>query len=164
MGTDPIFLDSRKKGSVPVRRIARSAIVECSPRQVYDLVEDIESYPEFLPWCIAAHVRERTAGRTVATIEVGMPGIRQSFTTENANAPGKSIDMRLLEGPFRRFEARWKFSALGTVAARIEFAIAYEFADRILATALDPLFEHIAGTMVDAFTRRAERLYAKPAR
>ena len=145
-----------------MRRITRSAVVECSARQMYDLVEDIESYPEFLPWCLAAHVRERAAGRTVATIEVGMPGIRQSFTTENANAPGKSIDMRLLEGPFRRFEAHWKFAALGS-GAKVEFAIAYEFADRILATALDPLFEHIAGTMVDAFTRRAERLYANPA-
>ena len=164
MGTDPIFLDSREKGPVPVRRIARSAIVECSPRQVYDLVEDIESYPEFLPWCMAAHVRERAAGRTVATIEVGMPGIRQSFTTENANAPGKSIDMRLLEGPFRRFEAHWRFAALGTAATSIEFAIAYEFADRILATALAPLFEHIAVTMVAAFTRRTESTYAKPAR
>jgi ribosome-associated toxin RatA of RatAB toxin-antitoxin module len=147
-----------------MRRIARSAIVECSARQVYDLVEDIESYPEFLPWCVAAHVRERVPARTVATLEVGMPGIRQSFTTENTNAPGKSIDMRLLQGPFRRFEAHWKFTALGAAATRIEFAIAYEFADRILAKALEPLFDQIAGTMVDAFTRRAERLYAKPAR
>ena len=147
-----------------MRRIARSAIVECSARQMYDLVEDIESYPEFLPWCSAAHVRERTAGRTVATLEVGMPGMRQSFTTENANAPGKSIDMRLLQGPFRRFEAHWRFTALGAGAARVEFAIGYEFADRILARALDPLFEGIAGTMVDAFTRRAERLQGRRAR
>jgi len=146
-----------------MRRIARSAIVECSPRQVYDLVEDIESYPQFLPWCVATQVRERTQGRTVATIVVGTP-LPQAFTTENTNAPGESIDMRLLEGPFRSFEAHWKFAALGAAATKIEFAIAYEFADRILATALDPLFEHIAGTMVDAFTRRAERLYAKPAR
>ena len=146
-----------------MRRIARSAIVECSPRQVYDLVEDIESYPQFLPWCVATQVRERTPERTVATIVVGTP-LPQAFTTENTNAPGESIDMRLLEGPFRTFEAHWKFAALGTAATKIEFAIAYEFADRILATALEPLFEHIAGTMVDAFTRRAERLYAKPAR
>ena len=147
-----------------MRRITRSAIVECSAQQVYDLVEDIESYPEFLPWCLGARVRERAPGRTVATIEVGMPGIRQSFTTENANAPGKRIDMRLLQGPFRRFEAHWKFAALGPAAAKIEFAIAYEFADRIMASALDPLFEHIAGTMVDAFTRRAEMLHGNPAR
>ena len=146
-----------------MRRIARSAIVECTPRQVYDLVEDIESYPQFLPWCVATQVRERTPGRTVATIVVGTP-VPQAFTTENTNAPGESIDMRLLEGPFRQFEAHWKFAPLGESATRIEFAIAYEFADPIAAMALEPLFQHIAGTMVDAFTRRAERLYAKPAR
>ena len=146
-----------------MRRVARSAIVECSARQMYDLVEDIESYPEFLPWCSGAHVRERTAGRTVATLQVGILPMRQSFTTENTNAPGKSIDMRLLEGPFRRFEAHWKFAALGSGGSKVEFAIAYEFADRILARALDPLFEGIAGTMVDAFTRRAERLQRRRA-
>ena len=147
-----------------MRRIARSAIVECSARQMYDLVEDIESYPEFLPWCTAAHVRERTAGRTVATLEVGMPPMPQSFTTENTNVPEKSIDMRLLQGPFRKFEAHWKFAALGSKAAKVEFAIAYEFADPILAIALDPLFEGIARTMVDAFSRRAARLHGKRAR
>jgi ribosome-associated toxin RatA of RatAB toxin-antitoxin module len=146
-----------------MRRIARSAIVECSPRQVYDLVEDIESYPQFLPWCVATQVRERTPGRTVATIVVGTP-LPQAFTTENTNVPGDSIDMRLLEGPFRTFEAHWKFAALGTAGTKIEFAIAYEFADPIAAMALERLFDHIAGTMVDAFTRRAERLYAKRAR
>jgi ribosome-associated toxin RatA of RatAB toxin-antitoxin module len=88
----------------------------------------------------------------------------QAFTTENTNAPGESIDMRLLQGPFREFEAHWKFAALGTAGTKIEFAIAYEFADPIAAIALEPLFEHIAGTMVDAFTRRAGRLHARPAR
>jgi len=147
-----------------LRRITRSAIVECGAHRVYALVEDIESYPEFLPWCVAAHVRERSPGRTVATIEVGMQGIRQSFTTENANTPRQAIDMRLLEGPFRRFAAHWRFAALGTGATRIEFAIAYEFASRMIANLLDPLFERIAGTMVNAFTRRAEALYGKAAR
>lgn len=146
-----------------MRRIARSAIVECSAERLYTLVEDIESYPEFLPWCVGAHVRERSLGRTVATIEVGMPGIRQSFTTENANSPGRGIEMRLLEGPFRRFAAHWKFAPLGAGAARIEFAIAYEFANRVVARALDPLFEIIAGTMLDAFTRRAEMRNGKAA-
>ena len=146
-----------------MKRIARSAIVECSAEQLYALVEDIESYPEFLPWCLEAHVRERAPGRTVATIRVGMRGIRQSFTTENANFPGQAIEMRLLEGPFRRFAAHWKFAPLGTDAARIEFALAYEFANRMIAKALDPLFAQIAGTMVDAFTRRAEALHGKTA-
>jgi ribosome-associated toxin RatA of RatAB toxin-antitoxin module len=147
-----------------MRRIARSAIVDCSAQQMYDLVEDIESYPKFLPWCTAAHVRERSAGRTVATLEIGMPPIPQSFTTENTNVPGKSIDLRLLHGPFRKFDAHWKFAPLGPGGAKIEFTIAYEFADPILAVALDPLFEGIAGTMVDAFTRRADRLHGKRTR
>ena len=147
-----------------MRRIARSAIVECSAEVLYALVEDIESYPEFLPWCAAAHVRERSPGRTVATLEVGMRGIRQSFTTENANSPGRGIEMRLLEGPFRRFGAHWKFAPLGAGAAKIEFALAYEFANGVVAKALDPLFGTIAGTMVDAFTRRAEMLHGKGAR
>ena len=147
-----------------MRRITRSAIVECSARQMYDLVEDIESYPEFLPWCSGAHVRERTAGRTVATLEVGTFPMRQSFTTENTNAPGKSIDMKLLHGPFRKFDAHWKFTALGPNGAKIEFSLAYEFADPILALSLQPMFDGIAGTMVDAFTRRAERLHGRRAR
>jgi ribosome-associated toxin RatA of RatAB toxin-antitoxin module len=146
-----------------MRRFTRSSIVECSAQQVYTLVEDIESYPQFLRWCVAAHVRERSPGRTVATIEVGMQGIRQSFTTENSNAPGQGIEMRLLEGPFRRFSAHWKFAALGSAATRVEFAIAYEFANRMIANMLDPLFGHIAGSMVDAFTRRAEALHGKRA-
>ena len=147
-----------------MRRIQRSAIVECSAQRMYDLVEDIESYPEFLPWCTGAHVRERSAGRTVATLDVGMPPMRQSFTTENTNVPGKSIDMRLLHGPFRKFDAHWKFTPLGPGGAKVEFAIVYEFADLFLAATLDPMFEGIAGTMVDAFTRRAERVHGHRAR
>jgi ribosome-associated toxin RatA of RatAB toxin-antitoxin module len=147
-----------------MKRISRSAIVERSAAELYALVEDIGSYPQFLPWCVEAHVRERTPGRTVATLTVGMTGIRQSFTTENANRPGESIEMRLLEGPFRRFSSHWRFTPLGAHAAKIEFALSYEFANRVIAKALDPLFERIADTMVEAFTRRAEMLHGKAAR
>jgi ribosome-associated toxin RatA of RatAB toxin-antitoxin module len=138
-----------------MKRISRSAIVERSARDLYTLVEDIESYPRFLPWCLEAHVRERAPGRTVATLSVGVRGLRQSFTTENANREGEAIDMRLLEGPFRRFAAHWRFVALGERASKIEFSMAYEFSTRVIAKALDPLFERIADTMVEAFTRRA---------
>ncbi len=147
-----------------MKRISRSAIVERSAAEMYALVEDIESYPQFLPWCLAAAVRERSPGRTVATITAGMRALRQSFTTENANRPGESIEMRLLEGPFRRFQAHWRFAPLGARAARIEFSIAYEFSSRMLARALDPLFESIANTMVDAFTRRAGTLHGEDPR
>src|SRR3970040_1242829 len=95
-----------------MKRIARSAIVDRPASALYALVEDIESYPRFLPWCHSAHVHERGPGLTRATLTVGLKGIRQSFTTENTNRPAEAIDMRLVKGPFRRFSAAWRFHAL----------------------------------------------------
>jgi ribosome-associated toxin RatA of RatAB toxin-antitoxin module len=146
-----------------MKRIARSALVEHPAAELFALVEDIEAYPRFLPWCREACVRERSAGRTIATLTVGLKGMRYAFSTENSNRPPEAIDMRLLEGPFRRFEAHWRFHALGAQAARIEFAMAYELAGGLGARALAPLFDSIADTMVDAFKRRADQVYAKPA-
>jgi ribosome-associated toxin RatA of RatAB toxin-antitoxin module len=140
-----------------MKRITHSAIVERGAEDAYALVEDIESYPDFLPWCLAAQVRERAPGRTVATLTVGVKGVRQSFTTENTNKPGRAIEMRLLEGPFRRFAASWRFTPLEAHAAKIEFHLEYEFANRLVAGALDPLFAHIADSMVAAFARRAAK-------
>ncbi|HET9733671.1 MAG TPA: type II toxin-antitoxin system RatA family toxin [Burkholderiales bacterium] len=147
-----------------MKRIARSAIVEHPASELFALVEDIEAYPQFLPWCREARVRERGAGRTVATLAVGLKGVRYEFSTENSNRPPDAIDMRLLEGPFRRFEAHWRFHALGSRAARIEFSMVYELAGGIVARALAPVFDRIADTMVDAFKRRADQVHAKPAR
>jgi ribosome-associated toxin RatA of RatAB toxin-antitoxin module len=147
-----------------MKRISRSAIVEHGAAQLYALVEDIESYPRFLPWCTGACVRERTPERTVATLCVGVGRVKQSFTTENANFAGRLIRMRLLEGPFRRFAATWRFTPLGSRASKIEFALEYEFANRAVATVLEPIFGRIADTMVEAFTRRAGASHDKAAR
>lgn len=138
-----------------MKRIARSAIVECSAEDFYALVEDIEAYPSFLSWCAAAEVRERTPGRTVATLTLAAKGLRQSFTTENANQPGRAIAMRLLEGPFKRFGAQWRFTPLQTEAVKVEFTLEYEFSSRIVAALLDPVFKRIADGTVEAFARRA---------
>ncbi len=139
-----------------MKHVARSAIVEHSVGVLYALIDDIESYPMFLPWCREAKVHAREDGRTVATISVGLRGVRRSFTTENRNVPNASIDMHLIEGPFKRFAAGWRLVALGEHAARVEFVMEYEFASRVIARMLDPLFGHIADTMVDAFVRRAD--------
>jgi len=138
-----------------MKRIARSAIVESSAEAFYTLVDDIESYPLFLPWCAAAQVRERGPGRTVATLTLAAKGIRRSFTTENSNVPGRSIDMRLLEGPFRHFSAAWRFTVLQPQVAKVEFSLAYEFSSRIVAVVLEPVFSRIADTTVEAFASRA---------
>jgi ribosome-associated toxin RatA of RatAB toxin-antitoxin module len=137
-----------------MKRITRSAIVDCTADAFYALVEDIEAYPSFLPWCAAAHVRERTPERTVATLTLAAKGLRQSFTTENANQPGRAIDMRLLEGPFKRFEAHWRFRQLSPEATKVEFSLAYEFSSRLVATLLDPVFNRLADGTVAAFVRR----------
>ena len=143
--------------------IARSAIVGYSAQAMYDLVENIEAYPEFLPWCRATRVVERREGVTTAVLSVGLKGINQSFATENVNTPGESIRMRLVEGPFSSFRAAWKFQALGANAAKIEYSMDYQLTGGVLAKVLAPLFDHIADTMVDAFSRRAQSVYGPPA-
>jgi ribosome-associated toxin RatA of RatAB toxin-antitoxin module len=146
-----------------MKRVTRSAIVEHSAEEVYRLVEDIEAYPGFLPWCLAARVHERSAAATRATLTVGMPGLRQSFTTRNENRPGQSIDLQLVEGPFKSFAAAWRFHPLSPRACRIEFSLRYEFSSRVLAKLLEPLFDSIANSMVDAFARRADERYGRDA-
>ena len=142
-----------------MKRISRSAIVEHSAAELYALVQDIESYPRFLPWCVDAKVLE--AGK--ATITAGMRGLRQSFTTLNESKAPEAIDMRLVEGPFKAFEAAWRFTALGPKACRIDFSLEYEFSSYALAKLLEPLFDRIADTMVDAFARRADEVHGRPA-
>jgi ribosome-associated toxin RatA of RatAB toxin-antitoxin module len=142
-----------------MKEIARSAIVEHSAAEMYALVEDIEAYPRFLPWCAAAEVHERRAGATKATLTVGLGGLRHSLTTLNENRPGEAIDMRLVEGPFRRFHGEWRFVPLGAHASRIEFTLQYEFSSRTLGRLLAPLFDGIADSMVEAFVRRAAEVY-----
>jgi ribosome-associated toxin RatA of RatAB toxin-antitoxin module len=141
-----------------VKKISRSAIVEHTAGELYALVEDIESYPRFLPWCLEAQILEKNSFVT-AKITAGMSGLRQSFTTRNENRPGESIDMRLVEGPFKHFAAQWRFAPLAAHACRIEFSLEYEFSSRVLAKALEPLFERIADTMVSAFAKRSDEIH-----
>jgi ribosome-associated toxin RatA of RatAB toxin-antitoxin module len=141
-----------------MKRISRSAIVEHRAEEMYALVDDIESYPRFLPWCVAARVDKRTATSVEATLTVGMRGLRTSFTTRNDNRAGDAIEMRLVHGPFRRFAAAWRLRPLSERACSIEFSLEYELAGP-LAGMLAPLFDRIADTMVDAFTRRAAQVH-----
>jgi ribosome-associated toxin RatA of RatAB toxin-antitoxin module len=142
-----------------MKKLARSAIVEHSAAEMYALVEDIEAYPSFLPWCTAAEVHSRQGDVTEATLTVGVGALSQSFTTRNTNRPGEAIDLKLVKGPFRRFAARWRFVPLSEHASRIEFSLEYEFSSRTLGRLLAPLFDGMADTMVDAFVRRADEVH-----
>jgi ribosome-associated toxin RatA of RatAB toxin-antitoxin module len=143
-----------------MKEIRRSAIVEHSAAEMYRLVDDVESYPQFLPWCQAVRI-ETIGGKRHATLTVGLRGIRQSFTTVNENHPDQAIDLRLVEGPFKRFQADWRFVALSAGACEIVYSMRYEFASRVIGKLLEPLFDQIADTMVDAFTRRADELHGR---
>ncbi|HVL36224.1 MAG TPA: type II toxin-antitoxin system RatA family toxin [Burkholderiales bacterium] len=141
-----------------MRRISRSAIVPHSAQAMFALVDDIESYPRFLPWCVGAAVHERSPGSVRATLTAGLRGLRQSFTTLNELRPPASIELRLVHGPFRRFAGAWRFEALSPHACRVEFSLEYELSGP-LAALLQRLFDRIADSMVDAFTRRADEVY-----
>lgn len=140
--------------------VERQALVAYSAPSMYAMVEDIESYPGFLPWCSGAEVAFRDELRTVATIHVDFRGVHQQFTTDNTKRPGERIDMRLVRGPFRSLGGEWRFTPLAREACRVELSLAYELANPMLDRIVGPVFNHIANTFVDAFVRRAEALHA----
>jgi ribosome-associated toxin RatA of RatAB toxin-antitoxin module len=138
--------------------VERQALVPYSAARMYALVEDVESYPSFLPWCRGAEVAFRDARRTVATLHVEYRGVRQQFTTENRKRPPERIELALVSGPFRSLSGEWRFAALAAEACRVELSLAYELGTPILDRLLGPAFDHIANTFVDAFVRRADAL------
>lgn len=141
--------------------VDRSALVEFRAAQMYALVEDIESYPRFLPWCSGVDIVSREPGRTIATLHVFYHGIRQNFTTENKNVPGQSIDIRLVSGPFKHLLGAWRFQPLGEHASKVSLHMEYQLSNALLSKLMGPVFGHIANTFVDAFVRRAQAVQPK---
>jgi ribosome-associated toxin RatA of RatAB toxin-antitoxin module len=144
-----------------MKSVTRSALVSFSAQQMFDLVEAVEQYPQFLPWCSGSSVSHRDAEVTQATIHINFRGIKQSFSTENHKQPPERMTLQLVEGPFRMLDGEWRFSALGAEACRIDFRLSYEFSSGLLEKLVGPVFGHIAGTMVDAFLKRADNVYAR---
>lgn len=139
--------------------VTRSALVHHGAEQMFELVDAVERYPEFLPWCGAAAVSHRDAVTTHATIHINYRGVRQSFSTENRKEFPQRMTMRLVDGPFRALDGEWRFSPLGENGCKIDFRLDYEFSNRLLEKIVGPVFGYIAGSMVDAFLKRADRLY-----
>ncbi|MEI6320904.1 MAG: type II toxin-antitoxin system RatA family toxin [Pseudomonadota bacterium] len=141
--------------------VEKSVLVQYTPEQMFRLVDRVEDYPAFLPWCGGSSVSDRSGARLRATVMIDYHRVRQSFTTENTRVEPESIDVKLVDGPFRQLDGSWRFKALGQEACKIEFRLHYEFASRILEKLLSPVFNHIANTFVDAFVKRAEQVYGK---
>ena len=139
--------------------VTKSVLVTYSATQMFALVDDVESYPRFLPWCGGARVLDQAPGRKTARIDIDYHGVRAHFTTDNVNRPPDSIVITLNDGPFRHLHGEWRFRVLGELGCSVEFDLAYEFATTLLDKAIGPVFGHIANTLIDAFVRRADVVY-----
>ncbi|MBX8495992.1 type II toxin-antitoxin system RatA family toxin [Pseudomonas cichorii] len=139
--------------------IQRSALLPYPARFLYDLVNDVARYPEFLPWCAAAVVLEESEIHMRASLEVAKGGLSQKFVTRNVLVPGESIVMDLVEGPFSQLHGVWTFKPLGDKACKISLDLTFDYAGSIVRATLGPLFNQAANTLVDAFCQRAKELH-----
>lgn len=140
-------------------RVEKSVLVAHTPERMFELVDRVEDYPKFLPWCGGTELKTRDDTLTVATIHIAYMGIRQSFTTRNTKRVPREMRIKLQDGPFSELEGDWVFLPLGDDACKIEFRLQYAFSSHILEKLLAPVFAHITNTFVDAFVRRADEVY-----
>ena len=141
--------------------IEKSVLVEYSAQQMFDLVDQIERYPEFLPWCGGTRVKAREETMVLATIDIDYLHLKQSFTTKNTMQAPHTIQMHLHEGPFQQLDGQWHFVALSFEACKVDLRLQYEFSSKLMETLVNPVFSLIAGALVDAFVVRAEKVYGK---
>ncbi len=141
-------------------QVHKSVLIWYSPTEMYDLVTDVESYPQFLPWCGGASVDASEGDSVCATVVIDFKGIRQSFTTRNTNVPGQEVRMQLVSGPFSNLQGHWLFNPLADgKACKVEFVLDYRFSNFVVEKVIGPVFNHIASSFVDAFVRRAKSVY-----
>ncbi|RIA19874.1 ribosome-associated toxin RatA of RatAB toxin-antitoxin module [Ectopseudomonas oleovorans] len=140
-------------------RIQRSALLPYPAQALFDLVNDVASYPQFLPWCSASQVLEVSEAHMLASLEVAKGSLSQRFVTRNTLLPGQRIEMNLQEGPFSRLHGVWEFKALGEKACKITLDLSFDYAGPLVRATLGPLFNQATNTMVDAFCQRAKQLY-----
>lgn len=143
-----------------MKKITRTALLPYSAQQVFDLVNDVASYPEFLPWCGDAEVVSQTEFEMQAKVTIARAGIKQTFSTRNHLVPGQRIEMNLVDGPFKALKGEWEFKVLDVDACKISFEVEFEVSSGLLNAAIGPIFEQIANTLVDAFCERAKQVYA----
>ena len=144
-----------------MKTVHKSVLIWYSAEEMFDLVTDVARYPEFLPWCDRASVEPDETGMR-AEIGIALAGLHQTFKTHNEHVPGREVNMALVDGPFSHLEGHWKFIPLGQPgqrACKVTLELQYDFKNAALATLVGPVFDRIAGSMVDAFVKRAEQVY-----
>lgn len=140
--------------------VARKVIVELPAPAMFALVDGVESYPEFLPWCAGVEVFGRTAAETHARIDIDFHGLKSHVATRNRNEPPEWIHLALADGPFERLAGHWHIRPLGDDGCAVEFNLEYAFASRTMEKILGPVFGHVVETLVERFVERAGRVSA----
>lgn len=125
---------------------------------MYALINDIESYPSFVPWCTHARVDSRSESEIVATLGVKRAMLHTEFTTRNTLEPERAVHLRLIAGPFSNLEGSWHLTPIGDAGTRIDFELRFKFSNVVMSALLEPLFESTAGSLVDAFVARARQV------
>ncbi|HYM43407.1 MAG TPA: type II toxin-antitoxin system RatA family toxin [Steroidobacteraceae bacterium] len=141
-----------------MREVKRAALVSQPPARLFALINDIESYPTFLPWCTHARVEERTAQQLVATIGVRQGALHGEFTTRNTLEPERRVHMQLVSGPFSLLEGEWLLTPVDTNGCRVELTLRFAFRNAVAGLLFEPRFAATVGSLVDAFVARARSL------
>ncbi len=141
--------------------VKRSALLPYSAEQMFKLVNDTDSYPEFIPWCVKCEVLNESESQKQATMSFAKSGIHSSVTTCNELDTNKSITMRLQEGPFKHLVGTWMFHEIDENSCKVELDMQFTFSNRLYALTLGPIFNQVANKLVSAFTERAQKLYGR---
>ena len=142
-------------------QVNRSALVMYSAAQMYDLVNDVAAYPQFLPGCVSSKIIALQDNVMTASVEVAKAGIRKTFTTTNTLVSNERIDMALLDGPFKKLQGGWQFVELDEQACKIVLALDFEFSSKLVELAFAKVFTELVNNMVIAFTQRAKVVYGQ---
>jgi ribosome-associated toxin RatA of RatAB toxin-antitoxin module len=143
-----------------MHRVDRSILVPYSQAQMFDLVRDVDAYPQFLPWCPSTRVLPGgQPGVVEARVDIAYLGVRSHFTTRNEQEAPSMIRLSLLDGPFRDLRGTWRFAALGADACKVTLELEYRFSAGLLGRIVAPVFEKVANSLIDAFAARAQALY-----
>ena len=140
-------------------RLQRSALVIFTPQQMFDLVNGVEEYPCFLPWCRNGRIESMVSDEMVATLEIVWGGFQKSFTTRNRLQAPDRLDIALVRGPFRTLQGHWTFRVLPDALCQVTLVLEFELSGHFLDRLFQPVFYGIAGSLVDAFCKRAKEIY-----
>jgi ribosome-associated toxin RatA of RatAB toxin-antitoxin module len=141
--------------------ITRSALVSYSARQMFELVNNISEYPRFLPWCSESRIMFESEAEVEAELDIVWKGIHKSFTTRNRLHPFDRMDIELVSGPFRHLEGHWQFNALDETSCKVSVELEFEFTGSLVDRVFQPVFTHIASSLVEAFCKRATEIYGQ---